>query len=168
MVICNQLRGTGFLEHRREHDMSKGLNAQQVLDNVNARIAELEDDSTYVKDFPIRYVCNELSIFDWWKSYLSLSQLKAMRTFLRQAIKMGFDGYVCFKVGAKYCASGMWAYKEESEDGFSPAGDFLYRSFYSTDNYWDAQIDGEFVTKSTNSRWNDFRTVAQLKRAMVA
>ena len=147
--------------------MSKGLNAQQVLDNVNAYIEELED-RPWQRGLITRPVCDELGIFDWWTERLSRSQLKAMRTFLNQAIKMGFDGYVCFKVGAKYCASGMWAYKAESEDGYSPAGDFLYRSFYSTGNYWDAQIDGTFVTKSTDSKWNDFRTVAQLKRAMVA
>lgn len=150
--------------------MSKGLNAQQVLDNLNALIAEVENMDKYSRRYRLatRQLCNELSIFDWWTERMSLSQLKAMRTFLNQAVKMGFTGYVCFKVGAKYCASGMWAYRAESEDGFSPAGDFLYRSFYSAGNYWDAQIDGEFVTESTDSRWDEFRTAAQLKKAMAA
>lgn len=150
--------------------MSKGLNAQQVLDNVNARIAELEDMDGWLRrmGFYTREVCGELSIFDWWTERLSLSQLKAMRTFLNQAVRMGFTGYVCFKVGASGCASGMWAHKADSEDGYSPKGDFLYRSFYSSGNYWDAQIDGEFVTNSTGHDWDEFRTVASLRKAMAA
>ena len=145
------------------------MNVKNVLDNVNAKIEEM-DRFPYLKHagYHTREVCNQLGIFDWWTERLSLSQLKAMRTFLNQAVKMGFGGYVCFKVGAKYCASGMWAYKNESNDGYSPDGDFLYRSFYSSGNYWDAQIGGKFVTEDTGSDWNEFNTVAKLKKAMAA
>lgn len=147
--------------------MSKGLNAQQVLDNVNIRISELEGTSGYFRrsGYHMREVCSELSIFDWWTERLSLSQLKAMRMFLNQAIKMGFTGYACFKVGASGCASGMWAYKVESDDGYSPDGDFLYRSFYSSNNYWDAKIWGVLLAESIG-RYDAFRTAAQLKKAM--
>ena len=150
--------------------MSKGLNAQQVLDNVSIRIAELESMDGWLRrtGFYTRDVCNELSIFDWWTERLSLSQLKAMRAFLNQAIRMGFTGYACFKVGAKYCASGMWAYRAESEDGFSPSGDFLYRSFQSAGNYWDAQVGGTLVTEAAGVGWDAFNTAAKLRKAMVA
>ncbi len=151
--------------------MGKGLNAQQVLYNVNIRIAELEGMSGYFRrnGYRMREVCEELSIFDWWTERLSLSQLKAMRSFLNQAIKNGYTGYVCFKVGAEGCASGMWAHKSESDDGFSPDGEFLYRSFYSRGNWWDAMnADGKLVTESRDARWNEYNTLAKLKKAMAA
>ena len=40
----------------------------------------------------------------------------------------------------------MWAYKEESHDGFSPDGDFIYRSFKASHNFWDASVNGELVS----------------------
>ena len=61
----------------------------------------------------------ELSIFDWWNTYLSVSQAKQMRSFLKEAIKLGYTGYVCFRVGASGCSHGMWAAKEETTDGYN-------------------------------------------------
>lgn len=106
--------------------------ASTVLANVEEKIAH------YYCGMRVRTVCNELSIFDWWTDTMSLAKLKAMRSFLKTAIKHGYTGYVCFKVGAKYCASGMWAYKNESTNGYSPDGEALYRSFRPSHNYWDA------------------------------
>ena len=63
----------------------------------------------------IRQVYDDLSIFDWWPERLTITHMKQMRTFLREAIKLGYDGYVCFKVGASGCANGMWAHKEEGK-----------------------------------------------------
>ena len=93
----------------------------------------------------ISAVYDNLSIFDWWNEDLSLAQLKSMRRFLKQSIKLGFTGYVCFKVGAAGCAHGMWAFKNQSTDGYSPDGDCLYHSFRSGDNYWDGQINGVWM-----------------------
>ena len=93
---------------------------------------------------PIRDVYDELSIFDWWPERLSLSHMKQMRTFLKEAIKLGFDGYVCFKVGASGCANGMWAHKEPSTDGYSPKGDFLYRSFTPDYTYYSLKINDKY------------------------
>ena len=134
-------------------------NAQNVLDNVNKCIAELEniDEKCWnfkrfdristrkvsiyewksVFAYKMSAVCEELSIFDWWKDTLSLSQLKQMKKFLETAIKLGYTGYVCFKVGASGCAHGMWASQKESENGHSPDDDeVLFHSFRSGDNYW--------------------------------
>ena len=85
----------------------------------------------------IRNVYEQLSIFDWWNDYISVSQLKQMRSFLIKAGELGFNGYVCFKVGSIGCSHGMWANKKESTDGYSPDGACLHHSFVSNYNYWD-------------------------------
>lgn len=141
-------------------------NAQEILDNVNKAIAELDAakkmsynefwsaPSQRIKEygysasrrmFNISEVCDELSIFDWWKDTLSMSQLNEMKNFLTTAIKLGFTGYVCFKVGAAGCSHGMWAHKEGSITGYSPDGDVLFHSFRSSDNYWDMKINDEWL-----------------------
>lgn len=138
--------------------MAKGLNAQVVLTNIENCIKELESmkgqyiyDGRYVRKgwganakyaFHIREVCTELSIFDWWNEELSMSQLKQMRAFVKTAIKLGFTGYVCFKVGAVGCSHGMWANKDESLDGYSPKdSDTLFHSFRCDENYWSVCIN---------------------------
>lgn len=134
------------------------MNARECLVNVENLIKELGDATKagYVfmdydrmnwkgfsskKVFKIEAICDECGIFDWWNETLSMSQLKQMRTFLKQAIKLGFTGYVCFKVGAAGCSHGMWAHKNESTDGYSPDGDVLYHSFRAGDNYFDMQLN---------------------------
>ena len=142
------------------------VTAQAILKNVEKCITELEtanevyhskgycnidynrldyDGFGYNKKwyFCMDAVCAELSIFDWWKEHLSLSQLKDMRKFLKEAIKLGYTGYVCFKVGTKRCANGMWAYKALSTDGYSPKGAALYKSFTPDYNYWSVCDDNE-------------------------
>ena len=129
--------------------MKNGMNAKEVLANVVAMIAEGEEynaENRRNRRFRIYSVCNELSIFDWWNEYLSVSQLKQMRKFLETAITMGYAGYVCFKVGAAGCSNGMWAHKHESEDGYSPDGECLYHSFVSGANDWDIKLaDGTWL-----------------------
>ena len=118
-----------------------------VLENVIALIAKLEatDDKSRRKVRTYEYM-HRLSIFDWWKDWLTLSDLKSMKAFLTKAIKYGYNGYACFKVGASGCANGMWAYKEESTSGYSPDGEFLYRSFTPSYTAWDAKLaDGTYV-----------------------
>ena len=135
--------------------MAKGLNAQEVLENINKCIAEIRNGIEFYWRYPryartrsgkigfkTREVCDELSIFDWWNDELSMSQLKQMRAFVKTAIKLGFTGYVCFKVGAAGCAHGMWAHKEESTDGYSPKGDCLFHSFRAGDNDWSIFLNG--------------------------
>lgn len=124
----------------------KGLNAAEVLQNVETMIKEAEDYKAKTgnrKKYRIRDVYAKLSIFDWWPKELSVSQLKQMRAFLKTAEKMGYNGYACFKVGASGCANGMWAHKKESTNGYSPNGECLYHSFVSTDNYWDCEFPDE-------------------------
>lgn len=96
---------------------------------------------------PIRACYDALSIFDWWPNDLSISNAKKMKSFLKNAINMGFDGYVCFKVGASGCANGMWAYKAESINGYSPDGDVLYRSFTPDYTYWNAEVNGAWLAE---------------------
>lgn len=122
------------------------------------------------KKFKIGALCEELSIFDWWNDYLSMSQLNQMKKFLEQAIKLGFTGYVCFKVGAKGCANGMWAYTEETTDGYSPkTGNALYHSFVSGENYWDVEINGEWLHEKMLHPHQNYRfTLAQVKEALTA
>ena len=115
-------------------------------------------------------IYSALSIFDWWNEKLSLSQLKQMKNFLNTAIKLGFTGYVCFKVGAAGCSHGMWAHKEETTDGYSPDGDVLFHSFRSGDNYWDMQLDGEWMHEkyaTEEDRCPDF-TLKQIKAELAA
>lgn len=122
-------------------DYSK-YNAKEVLKVVEEKIKELEA-SKYNKYLRINEVCNELSIFDWWNNKLSLTKLKDMRKFLKEAIKLGYTGYVCFKVGSTGCSSGMWAHTTETNDGYSPDSDFLYKSFTPEYNYWQLSKNGK-------------------------
>ena len=162
-------------------------NAEVVLAQVQAHIAELEEakkksswDLDYKRynrrgwgetatiQFMMDAVYDALSIFDWWTETLSMSQLKQMEKFLKQAINLGFTGYVCFKVGAKYCAHGMWAHKEESTNGYSPDGDVLYHSFRSGDNYFDMELNGKWMRDLLPGRHDgeyEF-TLAEVKQAM--
>lgn len=100
----------------------KEYNAQPVL----TRLERMIDRGCSMN---MRDVYDDLSIFDWWKDRLTVSQMKQMRTFLKLAIKLGYDGYVCFKVGASGCANGMWAAKEPTTNGYSPNCDTIFRSF---------------------------------------
>ena len=149
--------------------MKNGMNAKEVLANVVAMIAEGEEynaENRRNRRWRIYSVCNELSIFDWWNEYLSVSQLKEMRRFLETAITMGYTGYVCFKVGAKYCANGMWAHKQESEDGYSPDGECLYHSFVSGANDWDIKLaDGTWL-HDRDGRCN--HSLREVKAALIA
>lgn len=117
------------------------MKAHEVLAKVNELINEGEQHKArwgWSKKWRIWDVCDDLGIFDWWNDYISVSQLKQMKRFLEVAIKLGYAGYVCFKVGAAGCAHGMWAHKLDSEDGFSPrVGGCLYHSFVGGANYWD-------------------------------
>ena len=99
------------------------------------------------KQFKIGAVYDELSIFDWWNETLSMSQLKQMKKFLETALNLGFTGYACFKVGAAGCSHGMWAYKNETTDGYSPDGDVLHHSFRSGDNYYDMQLGDKWMSE---------------------
>lgn len=151
--------------------MAKGLNAQEVLENIDKCIAEIGNGiecywryPRYARTrsgkvgFKIREVCEELSIFDWWNDELSVSQLKQMRAFVKTAIKLGFTGYVCFKVGATGCSHGMWAAKEESLDGYSPNGDTLFHSFRCDENNWSICL---------NDKWGAYNmTLAEVKDAI--
>ena len=111
--------------------MTKTLNVQQVIDNVDKLL-----EKKYLAPWNIEAVYNQLNIFDWFKDKLSVTDLKKMRAFLKQAQKLGFGAYVDFKVGVSGCANGMWAYKEPSTTGYSPDGDHLYRSFTPDYTEW--------------------------------
>ena len=111
--------------------------AAQVRERVEERIAWFEDNP--YRRLRISDCYNEFSIFDWWPEYLNKSKLQEMRQFLREAIKLGYEGYVCFKVGATGCANGMWAHTElETDEGYSPNNcPILFRSFTPAYRYWD-------------------------------
>ena len=158
-------------------------NAAAVLAQVQAHITELEEakkkasweldykrynrrgwSETATVLFKTVEVCDELSIFDWWNETLSMGQLKQMETFLKQAIKLGFEGYVCFKVGAAGCAHGMWAHKKETTTGYSPDGDVLFHSFRSGDNYFDMKLDGKWMRDILPGRDDEYEfTMAEVK-----
>lgn len=132
-----------------EMNFSK-YNRAEVLANVERLMKESEDQKKRLpylgyKTYPMRSVCEELSIFDWWVDELSYSRLKQMKSFLIVAGKLGYNGYVCFKVGVAGCAHGMWAHKQESTTGYSPDGEVLFHSFRSGDNYYDLRLpDGRW------------------------
>lgn len=113
---------------------------------------------------PINLVYDDLSIFDWWPERLTVTHMKQMRAFLKEAIKLGYTGYVCFKVGASGCANGMWASTEQTTTGYSPnTGKTLYRSFTPDYTYWSVNLDnGEgFLPKGEN--WNYLKTAKRLE-----
>lgn len=144
-------------------------NRFEVAEKVAEYIKKLEEmkQRGYGRHARLRIqdVCNELSIFDWWNDYLSLSQLKEMQSFLKTAERLGYNGYVCFKVGAAGCSHGMWAHKEESIDGYSPDGECLFHSFRSGDNYYDCKLpNGEWM--GTDSKW-EF-TIKEVESALNA
>lgn len=134
-------------------------NAQDVLDRVEDLLER------YPGRLRTQSVCNELSIFDWWTDYLSKSKLQEMRQFLSEAIKLGYTGYVCFKVGAKGCANGMWAHTADcTPEGYSPSGcPTLYRSFTPSYRYWNVtDKDGNWDWKGKNEN-GELGTIRQLE-----
>lgn len=149
-------------------------NAEAVLRVVEDYIKVLEDKrdrGIYYGRYPrlrIREVCDELSIFDWWDEYLSLTQLQDMKKFLKEAIKLGYKGYVCFKVGVTGCANGMWANTEPTTTGYSPNGcAFLYKSFTPAYNYWTAyDKEGQELGKKLGRDCDEFKTIKDLEKAL--
>ena len=145
--------------------------AAEVLKRVEAYIAQLEA-AQYVKRLRIQDVYNELSIFDWWPEYLTRSKLKEMRQFLKEAIKLGYEGYVCFKVGATGCANGMWAHTElETDDGCAPQDcPTLFRSFTPAYLYWDVtdvegtwDWAGKYDDDDRVKHYDDIKNIKQLE-----
>ena len=134
-------------------------NAHNVLQNLEKLIYD-------GRTVEIRDVCDELSIFDWWPDDLPVSRMKQMKTFLKNAIRLGFTGYVCFKVGASGCANGMWAHKESSTDGYSPNGDVLYRSFTPDYTYWSAKINGKWIPDDKMKTYDSCKTVKELEKLL--
>ena len=155
----------------------KKYNAQPVLEQVEKyiRILEMKHNTHYKwsRNYKLTMweCCRDLSIFDWWVDDLSLTRLKQMRTFLKEAIKLGYTGYVCFKVGVAGCANGMWAHKLPTTDGYSPKCDFLYRSFTTNYTYWDITYEGEEWEKDRLSykvgkEYDALKTAGDLERAL--
>lgn len=136
-------------------------NAQPVLERLERMIQ-------FGRSRPILEVYDELSIFDWWPSNLTLTHMKQMRTFLKAAIKLGYTGYVCFKVGASDCSNGMWAYKAETPDGYSPKGDYLYRSFTPDYTLWQAEINGIIYPQAAGAEWDSCKTAKQLETVLAS
>ena len=134
-------------------------NAEPVLERLEKMI-----EAGWSRRIDVVY--DDLSIFDWWPEKLTVSHMKQMRTFLKEAIKLGFTGYVCFKVGASGCANGMWAHKEESTDGYSPDGDFLYRSFTPDYTNWQAKINNVNYPEATGVAWDSCKTAKQLEAVL--
>lgn len=86
-----------------------------------------------------------------------------MRKLLKEAIKLGYTGYVCFKVGAAGCANGMWAYKEESTTGYAPDGECLYKSFTPSYCYWSVKtVSGEWLPEGDDD-YDPIKTIKQLE-----
>lgn len=138
-------------------------NAQAVLDKVEEKIAYLKTQYRGAK-FRMDDVYDELSIFDWWTDELGISRLEDMRKFLREAIKLGYTGYVCFKVGMSGCANGMWAHKKESTDGYSPDGPTLYKSFTPDYEYWSVMDDDKDYLP--REEYNKLKTIKMLEDFM--
>lgn len=167
-----------------KQENGKTLNTAEVLENVQKCITELEEADKVAtwkldhKRFYRQYgskvatvfntdaVYKELNIFDWWKETISKTTLKEMESFLKTAIKMGYTGYACFKVGASGCANGMWANKEESIDGYSPDGECIYRSFTPDYVCWDAQLKNGAWAHDVIDKKYDKTTLADVKKVI--
>lgn len=133
-------------------------NAAKVLDRLEALIRN-------GWSVPIDLVYDQLSIFDWWPEKLTVSHMKQMRTFLNEAIKLGYTGYVCFKVGASGCANGMWAYKVPTTDGYSPSGAAIYRSFTPDYTYYSFCDDNE-TWYPAQEQFDSLKNTRMLEEAM--
>lgn len=151
--------------------------AKKVLEKLEAMIKE-----GYARD--IKQVCDDLSISDWWSEgqKLTITNMKQMRAFLREAIKLGYTGHVCFKVGAHGCArerdartcdctNGMWAYKEA--DKVDPYfSDRIYRSFNPDYTFWSFVKNGEPFPVNTHEKdkyislYDSLKTAKMLEEAL--
>ena len=143
----------------------KTLSVKDVLKNVEMYLERYENGET----FTIPQVYNDLNIFDWFNDSFSKRKLQTMRAFLKASIKFGYTGYCCFKVGSRGTANGMWAYKQKSTTGYSPDGEFIYRSFTPDYIEW-AMIDadgnnltGENEDETTFKTWKDMYACARRK-----
>ncbi|MBR4378254.1 MAG: hypothetical protein IKP50_05200 [Bacilli bacterium] len=136
-------------------------NAEPVLERLEKMI-----EAGWSRRIDVVY--DDLSIFDWWPEKLTVSHMKQMRTFLKEAIKLGYTGYVCFKVGTHCCANGMWAHKEETKNGYSPDGDFIYRSFTPDYTNWQAKINGQNYPEATGAEWDSCKTAKQLETILAS
>jgi hypothetical protein len=145
-------------------------------ENYNAEVVLSRLEAMIERGCPrqISQVYGELSIFDWWPERLSLAHMKQMRTFLKEAIKLGYTGYVCFKVGASGCANGMWAHKEEGkakgEDVYSPDGDAIYRSFTPDYTYYSFRKNDKWMPgEDTDGKpYDSLKTPKMLERALAS
>ena len=135
--------------------------------NAEPVLTRLEGMIDYGWARPIRSVYDDLSIFDWWPEKLTINHMKQMRTFLKEAIKLGYTGYVCFKVGASGCANGMWAHKVPTTDGYSPKGEAIYRSFTPDYTYY-AFCDKDEVWYPAQDKFDSLKTTKMLEQAMKA
>lgn len=144
------------------------MNGKREQYNAEVILANVERLIERGCSMPIRLVYDELSIFDWWPERLTQTHLKQMRTFLKEAIKLGYTGYVCFKVGASGCANGMWAHKEQGKvkDGYvySPDGDALYRSFTPDYTYYSFRKNDQWLPGDAD--YNSLKTIKQLEQAL--
>ena len=136
-------------------------NAEPVLERLEKMI-----EAGWSRRIDVVY--DDLSIFDWWPEKLTITHMKQMRTFLKEAIKLVYTGYVCFKVGAHGCANGMWAHKEETKDGYSPKGDFIYRSFTPDYTNWQAKINDKNYPEATGAEWDSCKTAKQLETILAS
>ena len=136
-------------------------NAKKVLERLEAMIER-------GRSREIRQVYEDLSIFGWWPKRLTITHMKQMRTFLKEAIKLGYDGYVCFKVGASGSANGMWAHKEEGKvigkDVYSPDGDAIYRSFTPDYTCWAFKKDNKWMPDYED--YDSLKTIEQFEAAL--
>lgn len=138
-------------------------NAAAVLEQVERYLENI--DGQHRRRYTMREVYDNLSIFDWWVDYMSKTKLEEMRRFLKAAIERGYTGYACFKVGATGCANGMWAHKAESEDGYSPDGEFIYKSFTPEYTCWSVMAaDGVMYPNDETGGWNSCKTAKQLDK----
>lgn len=131
--------------------------------NILQKLEKLIYNGRTVK---IHDIYDELSIFDWWPETLPISRMKQMQSFLKNAIRLGFTGYVCFKVGASGCANGMWAHKKSSTNGYSPDGDVLYRSFTPDYTYWSAKINDNWIPDIDSEAYDSCKTVKELEKLL--
>ena len=114
--------------------------------------------------YPVWSVARDLMIFEYHISDLTQTHLRAIRRFLKEAEKLGYTGFAQFQIGNSWLPSGMWAYKERSENrNCAPKGEFLYRSFQPKDNHWEVLwADGCLYPEREG--YNNIKTIKELER----
>lgn len=113
----------------------------------------------------ISSVADSMNITKWSPNvrYLTLTNARQMRVFLREARYLEIGGYAAFQIQLLHGnLITMWAYRFESLDGRTPEGQYLYRKYSASGTYWDI-TNNKGDVPVPGRRFNALRTIKDLE-----